>query len=480
MGGSFLKVTLRNLYREKMYAAINITGLSISIACCLILGLYLRSELTYDQHNTKHKQIYRVVNEINMNGKPETIALTSQILGEILTEEFNEVEGFVKFFVVNRKVLLRHEDKAFYWENTAFASKNVFDVFDHDFIYGDPKTIKNKRFVAVSESFARKYWGNENPVGKTIISEENTVKVTHVFKDLPENSHLKYDMLQTDDLPIFADAENVNRRRQTLWTPRVYTYLLMPEDYDVRNFKKISDSLYERHMSDLGKRLKATWRAWIQPLADIHYNSDVGYDEPTGNKHYLYGFTAVAIFILLVASVNYMNLATARVARRAKEVGMRKIMGSGRTRLVIQFLGEAIFFSFVAMVFGYVLVQVTLTITPINELLGKSLSIDFQNESILIGWMLAFSLVLGLISGLYPAFYLSSIAPISALVGNLRAGKGNIRLRELLVSIQFIISVTIVACTLLIGLQMHYIANKPLGFNKRVALSLIISIPVGI
>ncbi len=467
MASSFLKTTLRNLYREKMYAMINIAGLSLAIACCLILGLYLRSQLTYDKHNTKYKQIYRVVNELNISGKIDTFAITPQLLGQMLTEEYADVKGFVRFFIINQKVLFRSGDKAFYWDSSAFASKNVFDVFDHDFIYGDPKSVKNERFVAVSESFARKYWGNENPIGKAITSENFTAKITHVFADLPENSHLRYDVLQSDDIPFFNDPEDANQRRQSLWNPRFHTYLLMQEDYDIRKFKDISDSFFERHMADLGKAYKATWRAWLQPLADIHYNSDVGYDQPTGIKHYLYGFTAVAIFILLVACINYMNLATARASKRAKEVGMRKILGSGRTRLILQFMGEAIFFSLVALVFGYILVQLALTQTPINELLGNSIALKDLNEPRLLLGMLAFSLVLGLMSGIYPALYLSSIAPLSALVGSHKAGKGSLRLREMLVLIQFIISVTVIACTLLMVLQMRYVSRLPLGFDKE-------------
>jgi len=467
MASSFLKITLRSLYREKMYAVINISGLSLAIACCLILGLYLRSELTYDRHNTKHRQIYRVVNELNINGKIDTFAITPQILGSMLTAEYAEVKDYVRFFMIDQKVLFRHEDKGFYWDTTAFASKNVFDFFDHDFVYGDPETVKSERFVAVSESFARKYWGDENPIGKAISSESFTAKITHVFADLPKNSHLKYDVLQSDDIPFFDEPEDANLRRQSLWSPRFYTYLIMPEDYDIRDFKDISDSFFKRHMADLGEAYKATWRSWIQPLADIHYNSDVGYDQPTGNKIYLYGFTAVAIFILLVACINYMNLATARAARRAKEVGMQKILGSGRIRLILQFIGEAIFFSLLALVFGYILLQVALTMTPINELLDNSIALKDLNEPRVLGGMLLFSLVLGLISGIYPALYLSSIAPISALVGGHRSSKGSIRLREMLVLIQFIISVTVVACTLLMALQMRYVSNKALGFDKE-------------
>ncbi len=467
MAGTFVKTTLRNLYREKIYAVINIAGLSLAIACCLILGLYLYGELTYDQHNTRYKELYRVVNEFNVNGKLETFARTSQLLGPMLTEDYAEVKGFVRLFIVNRKVLMRHEDMGFYWDRTGFASQNLFEVLDHEIIYGDPETLSTERFCAVSETFAKKYWGNENPVGKTISSEGFSVNITHVFADLPENSHMKYDVIQSDEIPYFAVPDNANARRQRLTQPQWYTYLIMSEDYNIQDFKEISDSFYKRHMEDLLKQVNITWRAWLQPMADIHYNSNVGADEPTGNKMYLYGFTAVAIFILLVACINYMNLATARAARRAKEVGMRKILGSGRARLIFQFLSEAIFYSLIAMVFGYVLVLVALTQTPISALLDNSIALKDLFEPQVMGSILLFSLALGLLSGSYPAFYLSSVAPLSALVESQQSGKGSIRLRKILVLIQFIISITVIACTLFMAMQMRYVSNKALGFDKE-------------
>ena len=462
---NFIKTTIRILYREKMYAIINIAGLSIAIACCLILGLYLRSQLTYDMHNKKYKQIYRVVNETNINGKIDTFAITPQPLGVMLKDQYLEVKDYVRFSVINQKVLMHSDNnKAFYRDDIAYVSKNVFDYFDHKFIYGDPKTVKNERFFAVSESFAKKYWGNENPIGKTITSEGNTAKVTHVFANLPRNSHLMYDVLRSDDIPLLNDPD---QRRLSLWVPRFYTYLIMSEDYDIGKFKDISDTFFERYMKDLGRPYNATWRAWIQPLASIHYSSKVGFDLPTGNKHYLYGFIAVAFFILLVACINYMNLATARATKRAKEVGMRKILGSGRARLIFQFMGESVFFSLVALAIGYILAELALSQTPINGLLDNFIVLKDLYEPRLVIWMLAFSLGLGVISGIYPALYLSSKAPLSSLGASHRAGKGSIRLREALVLIQFMISVCVVACTLLMILQMRFVSQMPLGFHKK-------------
>ncbi len=329
MFSNFIKITLRNLYREKMYASINIAGLSLAVACFLMLGLYLRSELTYDRHNTKHGQIFRVVQETTINGKTNTSARTSRLLAPMLMEDYAEIKKYVRLLVLrNAKVLLTYEDKAFYWSNACFANPELFDVFDFEIIYGEKP--KGKEFTAVSETFARKYFGDENPIGKAISSEGKSVPITLVYKDMPENTHLKYDVVYSDY--IFRVPDDNTLRRQLLWinsgsqgnVMAVYTYLLMSEGYDREDFKTVSEAFYDKHMAELGKARNMSWRAWLQPLADIHLKSDVDNDLPTGNMFYLYGFATVAVFILLVACINYMNLATARAARRAKEIGMRK------------------------------------------------------------------------------------------------------------------------------------------------------------
>ncbi|MFC1841378.1 ABC transporter permease, partial [Thermodesulfobacteriota bacterium] len=466
---NFLKVTLRILYREKVYAIINIAGLSIAIACCLVLGLYLRNDLTYDRHNIKHKQIYRVENEFNINGRARQSASTSQYLGPMLSEEFPEIKGFVRFKGMGSRILIRNGDKAFYWENIFSVSDSVFDIFTHDIIYGNPETaLIDPKSIAVSESLAMKYFGDSNPVGKTVTADGDIRTITLVFADLPENSHLKYSALfpynDKIDYGPFSGKDNPRR----LWLMTDFTYLLMPEGYNTQDFKKSNDSFFEKYMKEYGeKTYNGSWKCWLQPLADVHYNSNVQYDLPAGNSFYIYGFAAVAIFIILVACINYMNLTTARAAKRAKETGMRKILGSGRGSLVLQFTGEAIFFSFIAMILGYAIVELVLNLTPINDLLGKSLALEITHEPGLLVWMLVFSLTLGLVSGLYPALYLSSIAPLSALAGRKSSAKRGGRLRGVLVLVQFTISVCVIACTLLMFLQMRYMSNKSLGFNKE-------------
>lgn len=464
-------VLLRNLRREKLYAAINIVGLALGIACCLILGLFLRSELTYDQHFTQHKNIYRVVNEFTTGGTSDTFAVTSRQLGPMLMADYPQIKAFVRFQPNGSQggTAIRRGDHLQYWKNTFFVSDNVFEVFNHDIIYGDPKTaMKEGGSLAVSETFARAYFGDENPIGQSVTMDSgNSSKITLVFKDLPPNTHLKYDVLYSENLSFLRGPDDATQRRQQLFGVGNYTYLLMDPSFDPSTWDAIQSEFFNRYMADVGKAFNSTWKSWLQPLADVHLQSDVGYDQPTGNRMYLYGCTAVALFILIVACINYMNLATARASRRARAVGIRKILGASRASLALRFLGEAIVFAAIATILAVMIVEVALTFTPINELMGSQVRLNITEEPTLALWLAGFALLLGVLSGLYPAFYLSSWAPLTALTGKQLAGKGNLRLREGLVLLQFTISAGVIACTLLMAAQMRYISNKSLGFEKE-------------
>jgi putative ABC transport system permease protein len=467
MTSSDIKATWRTLYREKSYALINLCGLSLAIACCLMLGLYLRSELTYDQHNTRHKEIYRLEQEITVNGSITNFAHTSIAMGPVLKQTFPEVKDYVRLRAPSdQKFLVTIEGKKLFWDKIYYADANVFEIFTHTFIYGDPKSaLKDPTSAAVSESFARKYFGDANPIGKTIQADlypTMSRKITAVFRDLPENTHMKYNAL-------FRDPQTVSytpNPRQLLGIG-YYTFLIMPENYNAGAFKTVSDSLFSRFMAELVGGQNIKWRGWIQPLADIHLNSSVGYDLPTGNKYYIGGFSAVGLFILLVACINYVNLAMARGAKRAKEIGMRKILGISRIHLIFRFLSESILFSLIAMIIGIALVELLLRLAPINSLFGKRLALDLVNEPLLLAWMLGLGLVVGLIAGIYPAVYLSSIQPLSALASTRGGKKGSYQLRQSLVLLQFTVSVVVIACTFFMALQMRYISRKPLGFDKQ-------------
>lgn len=465
---SYFKITLRNLRKEKMYALINISGLSLSMACCIILGLFLRSELTYDRHHVKHKRIFRIAAEVTNHGKVDRVATTSAALGPMLSKDYPEIEAYVRFNneIPGGALEFRYEEKAFDWDNIYFADDNVFDIFTHEYVYGEPEgALSDPRSMAVSESFAKKYFGDANPIGKTVRSPVDSFRITFVFADLPENSHLKYDVLMSYN--SLANPGHYDAARGDLWTIPNYTYLLMPEGYQAISFEEIAESFYKRYMKEEGEAKSTSMKFWLQPLADIHLESGLLYDSPTGNKLHLYAFSAVGIFIILVGCLNYINLSTARSSRRDREVGIRKVLGATRLQLIVQFLGESVLFALMAWVIGMIMVKLVFTFTPVNDLLGKQELTNFSDQPVLLFWMLGLSLVIGMIAGSYPAVYFSSILLINALTGRSRSGKRTIRVRELLVLVQFIISIGVIASTLLMGMQLQYITNKPLGFDKE-------------
>ena len=476
---SSLKIALRSLYREKLYAVINIAGLGLAIACCIVLGLYLYGELTYDQYNVRHREIFRLVNAYDFGSGEDQFAVTSPVIGQMLADAYPEVLDFTRFRPAGQnKVVLRTDTKAYYWDDVYFADDNVFQIFTHDIIYGDPKTaLVDGASVAVSESFARRYWGDENPIGETITTDAGVpLKVTLVFADLPDNTHFKYSALLSANanVPFLRTPENTTARRQALFGVGLFTYLVMPEGYDVDDWTAIADDFFEKNMSAQAQQLNATWRSWLQPLDEMHYDSGLDYDQPNGNRYYLYGFAAVAVFILLIACINYVNLATARATKRARAVGIRKILGSGRWPLIWQFLGESVVYSVIAAVVGVMIVEVVTEYTPLETLIGKRLDLDLFGSPLTAVAIFAGSVLIGIVAGIYPAAYLSSWAPLSALVGENRASRGNVRFRHVLVFTQFAISIAVIASTLLMANQMRFIQNKGLGFetDNRIMITL--------
>ncbi|MEJ0099986.1 MAG: FtsX-like permease family protein [Pseudomonadota bacterium] len=469
---NYLTVLLRNFRRERLYTAINLVGLSLGVACCLVLGLFLKSELTYDAHFKGNEHIYRVVNEFTTGGANDKFAVTSQALGPLLAEQYPAtVKAYVRFrdSAGRGGAAIRHGDTAFYWEHAYFVDQNVFEVFSHRILAGDPKTaLVEPGSIAVSASFAKKYFGDDNPIGQILTTDDGAQqKVTLVFADLPPNTHLKYDLLMSYNAPWLKLDDNPGTRRRALMGIGIYTYLVMDRAFKPAEWAHISDDFADKNMNDMLKTVNAQWRSWLQPLREQHLQSEVTDPLPTGNRMYLYGCAAVALVILIIACINYMNLATARATRRARSIGIRKILGASRFGLAMQFLGEAILFALIALVLGVVIVEVVLKFTPINLLMDGQVGIDLLHQPQLALLLVGFALAIGLLSGAYPAIYLSSWAPLTALTGKQLAGKGNLRMRELLVLVQFTISAAAIACTLLMLAQMHYVANRPLGFEKH-------------
>ena len=476
----YLRIALRQLAREKLYALLNVSGLALGLACCLMLGLYLWGELTYDRHHVNHERIHRIAANVKTgDGRSNDIAITSSALGPMLAKEYPEYfKAYVRFRDATHStpVLLRYEDQSAYWSDVYAADDNVFDVFTHEIVYGDPHTaLKEPQTIAISRRVAQRYFGNENPIGRTLKTDGGRpIKITLVFEELPENSHLRYDILVAYKGRSAEVPADITERLRRLVNVDFFefTYVVLADGADPREYARLSEAFREKYMKFGLQSANLEWKSWIEPLADIHLNSDLEYDLPHGNRMYLYAFAAVAAFILAIACINYVNLATARAAQRTRAIGLRKILGAGRASLIAQFLGESVLFALLATVFGVILVEVMLSLPSVTALFGKTLTLDLFGRPLLGLGVLAFGVFVGLAAGLYPALYLSSFMPLTALVGRYRTG--GLRLREALVFIQFAISIGVIACTLLMGQQMHFIANIGLGFDKenRVLLTL--------
>ncbi len=476
----YLKIALRQLAREKLYVLLNVSGLALGFACCLMLGLYLWGELTYDRHYVNHERIYRIATGMKYgDGRSSETAITSSLFGPMLAREYPDYfKSYVRFRAGARTtpVLLRHEDQKAYWDDVYLADENVFDVFTHEIVYGDPRTaLVNPDSIAISHRMAQRYFGNDNPIGRTLTTDGGKpLNITLVFEELPENVHLRYNaLLAYKGRSAGVPEDDMERLQQLLnFGNFEYTYVVLADGADPREYARLSEAFYEKYMKAGLSMANLGLKTWIEPLAAIHLSGDLEYDQPHGNRIYLYAFAAVAAFILLVASINYVNLATARAARRTRAIGLRKILGAGRASLIAQLLGESVLFALLATVLGVILVEVLLPLPAVSALFGKTLTLDLFGRPWLALGVLAFGLAVGLLAGLYPAVYLSSFMPLTALVGRYRpSGLG---LREALVFIQFAISIGVISCTLLMGQQMRFIAGKGLGFDKenRVLLTL--------
>jgi putative ABC transport system permease protein len=476
----FLPVLFRNLTRDRRYAVINIAGLTLGLASFMILGLFLRSELSFDQHFQGHENIYRVVNEFTAsNGKGEKLAITSDALGPVLAEDYPDlIRNYVRFRSNTNEggIAMRRADqpdRLYYWEHSYFTEPHVFDVFPIKVLRGDPKSaLVQGRSVAISETVARRYFGNEDPIGRVLLTDTGDSapnRVTLVFADLPPNTHLKFDFLFSNRIPSLQSMDNPLLRRNSLGVITrafgTYTYLQVWSSFKPGDWDRVSQGVYAKYRGP---------KVQLQALAGIHLQHGFRYDRPNGNHTYLYGCFAVALIILVIACINYMNLATARAARRARSVGFRRILGASRASLALEFMAEALLFALISLVLAVVVAEVVLRFTPINTLMDGNAILNLRKEPELALWMLGAALSIGVLSGLYPACYLSSWAPITALTAKHASGKGNRRMREFLVVVQFTISAATIACTLLMIAQLHHLSSQPLGFehDSRLMVSL--------
>lgn len=470
---NYFKTAWRNIRKNKLFSAINILGLSIGIVLCFIIMLYVQDELSYDRFNKNADNIVRINFNASMNGGKINESGVMAPVAQTVKKDFPEVIDAVRLVQIGA-AKVTYGDKIFKDDVFAFADPQLFSIFTLPFIEGDAKTaLQQPHSVVLTKSTAEKYFGKESALGKTLGFNNNSdlYKVTGVIEDIPSDSHFHFDM--------FGSMSSYSEATSDSWMyGSFHTYLLLKPGTDLNRMEARFPAMVEKYMGPqiqqaMGLSLEQFRTKGndlgfsLQPLTDIHLNSYTTTEfEPGGTSSYVYIFAAIALFMLLVACINFINLSTASASKRAKEVGVRKVIGSGKFQLVKQFLSESLLITMCALILAFVLVQ--LALPEFNAISGKQLHMDLKPITAFI----TLGLLVGLLAGIYPAFYLSSFKPIAVLKGKLTIGNRSFGLRSGLVVFQFFISVGLIISTIIVYQQMKFIQNKNLGYNKEQILTI--------
>lgn len=473
---NYFKTAWRNLKKHKAFSIINIAGLSIGISICFIIMMYVQNELSFDRFNKNADRIVRVVFKADINGGKIFEANVMPPVAQAMKNDYPEVLDATRLQVAGAPKIT-YKDKSFKDDEMAFVDPNFFNIFTLPLIEGDAKTaLQQPNTIIISKAIAKKYFGNEDPLGKSLVFPDNqnaSFKVTGLIDKVPANSHFHFD--------LFASMLSLDDAKSDSWMGSNYfTYLLLKKGADYKKLESKLPGMVEKYMGpqiqqSMGISLKQFITKGnhlgfaLQPLTSIHLYSHSNYElSPPGDAMYVYIFGAIAIFMLLIACINFINLSTASASQRAKEVGVRKVIGSGKFQLVKQFLMESAVLVFIALLISFVLVQIALPY--FNTISNQDLHFDFNLK--IISAFIGLGLLVSFIAGLYPAFYLSSFKPIEVLKGKFTAGNKSFGLRSSLVVFQFFISVGLIVGTIVLWQQMKFIQNKNLGYDKEQLLTI--------
>jgi putative ABC transport system permease protein len=477
MLNNIFKVALRNLIKDKFYSFLNILGLAIGIAASFLIVLYVVDELSYEHSFKDRERIYRVATAANFGDQQLThIAASSAPLAMGFKNHIPEVETVTRFQPLS--LTINQGENHYKEEKVLFADSTFFDVFSHEAIEGNLKNILvEPNSLVLTRQAAIKYFGEEalnsgEIIGEILNTSRGAFAVTGIIKDFKGNSHIDFDMLVS--MSTNQDALN------PIWISMNYfTYLKLIPGTEVKNLEDKMRGLIIQYVVPqvvqylsfpaetlTPESVDQNFKFYLQPLTDIHLKSNINYEiSANGNIQYIYIFSAIAAFIIVIACINFMNLATARSAKRAKEVGIRKTLGSASGKITSQFMLESFIFVFIAMLIALGLTEAFRL--PFNTVAGKSLSFNIFQNPWIIYMIIGFTLVIGLLAGIYPAFYLTKFKPVDVLKGSVFSGKRNSLFRSILVVIQFMISIGLIVSTLLVYKQMNYIQTRNLGFDKE-------------
>ena len=452
---NYFRIAVRNILKHKVFSLLNVSGLAIGLAASLLILIWVQDELSYDKFNVNAKNIYRVEEDQFYAGKRYHVTVTPHPSGPVWKTKIPEI---VEQTRVNRlsRILFRQGDKLFFESSVVAADSGLFRMFSIPLISGDQiSPLSAPHSIVLSEKLAGKYFGNTNPIGKTLILETKMeFTVTAIMKNLPHNSTLNFEAV----IP-YSFLKEIGAISDSWGNNSILTFIQLAKGSDLLSVnKKLTDVVLEFHPT-------TTTKFSVFPLLDIHLHSQFGYTETKGPVIAVYIFSLIAIFIIIIACINFINLSTAKASLRSKEIGIKKASGAGRLSIILQFLFESLFLAVIAMIFSFLLV--CLSLKTFNAVSGKNFVL---NDLFTIRFLLNFlfvGLIAGFVSGIYPAFYLSSFKPVAVLKGEVVSGKGNIRMRQILVVFQFAMSILIAIVAVNMFLQLKYLQNKELGFDKE-------------
>lgn len=458
---NYLKSAWRNMMRSKLYTLINIFCLTVGISGAIIIALYLNHELSYDTHHENHSSIYRLEGNYTIGGSGNHLAITAFPLGPAFKQEFSEIKEYVRFFT-QEDLLVRIADREFLEQDFVFTDSTLFDVFTHRFVYGGPQgALAEPNTAVLSLSVSRKFFGDEDPVGKTFEANGQTYMVNGVVEDLPENTHMWYNGMLAIHSGNNQFAYSLDP--QLFWNINMnYTYVQVHEGADIESVLGNMEAFNEKYIDPVGGFIGGTMEFLSTPLRDTHFTK-VQLASKTGNKTTLLIFAVVAVFLVVIAAVNYTNLATARASKRAREIGLRKVSGATRGQMVTQFLSESIMVAVISLMISLLVVEILLP--GFNTLADKNLSLGHILEGRILFQVVLIALATGVISGIYPAFFLSRMEPSAIMKANLPNKGGSATLRKALVVFQFVISIILIAGTITVEKQLRFLQDKDMGFN---------------
>jgi putative ABC transport system permease protein len=466
---NLFKIALRNIFKDKVYSAINILGLTIGITCSMFLFMYILDELSYDRYHTNANNIYRIVSNIKEPDNAFTWAVAQVPMAQELRNNYPEVKNAVRFYGTGR-TLYKSGEKQFNEEEFYLTDSTVFDMFTYEFLAGDMNTALDNPFsIVLTETIAKKYFASASEaLGQSLQNKENEeFKITGVIQDVPYNSHFRFDALISRSSQPGSDGGSWGNFG-------VFTYIQLPDGYELSKMHATLDKIVKERVNPIFEQYNIKIGYDLQRITDIHLHSKIQDEaEEGGDISVIYIFGAVSAFMLIIACINYMNLATARSANRAKEVGVRKVMGSQRKQLITQFITESVVLTLIALVLSIVLIYVSLP--AFNGLANKHLPFDYILQTPVVLTLLGVTFFSGIVGGSYPAFYLSGFNPVSVLKGKLSVRGGSVIFRRVLVVLQFSISIFMLISTLVVFDQLSYMRNKDLGFDKERVVKLTLS-----